>query len=197
MNSLFMSFFLYLKYMEHFYEDLEGWARMGEQGDLFEIITDDLTGKLTIAEIGVYQGRGTALICVNLINKGIEFEYHAIDHFNGSLEHDNNIDYESITRNNLKPLEGLINIHKNDSIKQSTLFPDHYFDIVYIDASHDYESVKEDIHAWLPKVKPGGYICGDDYCTSWDGVYNAVNEIFGKDNIKVVGEQQQWYVKRL
>ncbi len=183
--------------MEHFYEDLEGWARMGEQGDLFDIITDDLSGNLTIAEIGVYQGRGTALICVNLINKGIEFEYHAIDHFNGSLEHDNKIDYETIARSNLKPLEGLINIHKNDSITQSTLFPDRYFDIVYIDASHDYESVKEDIHAWLPKVKPGGYICGDDYCTSWAGVYNAVNEIFGKDNIKVVGEQQQWYIKRL
>lgn len=183
--------------MEHFYENIEGWARMDEQGELFDIITDDLTGKLTIVEIGVYQGRGTALICVNLINKGIDFEYHAIDHFKGSEEHNNNIDYETIARNNLNPLDGLIHIHNNDSLTQCELFPDQYFNIVYIDASHDYESVKKDINAWLPKVKPGGYICGDDYCTAWIGVYDAVNEIFGKDNIKVVGIQQQWYIKYL
>ena len=183
--------------MKHFYENIEGWARMDEQGILFDTITDDLTGKLTIAEIGVYRGRGTALICVNLINKGIEFEYHAIDHFNGSLEHDKGVDYETIARNNLIPLEGLINIHTNDSISQSELFPDQYFDIVYIDASHDYESVKNDLTAWLPKVKPGGYICGDDYSTSWVGVYDAVNEMFGEDNIKTVGIQKQWYVKYL
>jgi len=186
-----------MKIIDHFYDAIQGWARPDEQGVLFDIITNDLYGKLTIAEIGVYQGRGTALICVNLINKGIEFEYHAIDHFKGSLEHDNTIDYETITKNNLASLENLIHIHKNDSIAQSKLFPDEYFDIIYIDASHDYESVKNDILAWSPKLKSGGYMCGDDYCTGWIGVYDAVNELFGKDNIKTVGTQQQWYLKLL
>lgn len=181
--------------MEHFYETIEGWGRPDEQGVLFNTITKDFTDKIKIAEIGVYQGRSTSIICVDLINKGVDFEYHAIDHFKGSLEHNKNLDYETITRRNLEPILDRITIHVNDSISQSKLFMDEYFDIVYIDASHDYDSVKLDIQSWLPKVKKGGYICGDDYCTSWIGVYDVVNEIFGKNNVNTVGVQMQWYVK--
>lgn len=36
-------------------------------------------------------------------------------------------------------------------------------DYLYIDAAHDYESVRADLRAWLPHVKPGGLILGDDY----------------------------------
>lgn len=182
--------------MDHFYENIKGWGQPWEQGELFELITNNLSGKLKIAEIGIYQGRSTALICVNLINKGFDFEYHAIDHFEGSPEHMKGIDYETITRENLKPIEGLINIYRNDSISQSKMYEDDYFDIVYIDGAHDYNSVKNDILSWLPKVKTGGYICGDDYCTCWPGVYEAVNEMFGLENISTIGKQQQWWVRK-
>jgi predicted O-methyltransferase YrrM len=36
-------------------------------------------------------------------------------------------------------------------------------DYLYIDAAHDYASVKADLEAWVPHVKPGGLILGDDY----------------------------------
>lgn len=55
-------------------------------------------------------------------------------------------------------------------------------DIVYIDADHTYGAVRDDIAAWLPKVKTGGWIGGHDYVNrrNW-GVIRAVNEAFGKD----------------
>jgi hypothetical protein len=40
-------------------------------------------------------------------------------------------------------------------------FDDHSFDIVYIDAEHDYASVKADIEAWKPKARY--MIAGHDY----------------------------------
>ena len=99
----------------------------------------------------------------------------------------------SITLENLKPIEGKVKIIKNDSLNECKNYPDSFFDIVYIDASHDYESVKEDILTWLPKVKQGGIICGDDYVHGWPGVVKAVDEVFdGKVN--KVG-YQQWWVK--
>ena len=47
-----------------------------------------------------------------------------------------------------------------------------------------YEAILADIHAWLPKVKIGGFIGGHDYgniAEPLNGVQKAVDEIFGGD----------------
>jgi len=36
-------------------------------------------------------------------------------------------------------------------------------DYLYVDADHSYESVMADLHAWVPHVRRGGLILGDDY----------------------------------
>ena len=51
---------------------------------------------------------------------------------------------------------------KMTSIEASKQYADGSLDFVYIDADHAYASVVEDINAWKPKVKPGGYIAGHD-----------------------------------
>lgn len=55
---------------------------------------------------------------------------------------------------------------------------DNLFDFIFIDAMHDYESVKADIAMCLPKLKMGGIMAFHDYgdWTGWDGVTRAVNE---------------------
>ena len=52
------------------------------------------------------------------------------------------------------------------SLEASKLFNDDFFDWVFLDADHKYESVKEDLKAWFPKVKKGGIFCGHDYLNS-------------------------------
>lgn len=60
------------------------------------------------------------------------------------------------------------------SLKAAHLIADH-LDFVYIDAGHDYESVRRDLEAWHKKLVPsGGVLCGDDY---FDG--NKFNTDFG------------------
>lgn len=181
--------------MDHFFEKIDGWSSMGDQGNLIKNILNHVNGdKINIAEIGVYKGRATAIFNVELINRNIDYNYYAIDHFLGSEEHDNTVDYYSIALENLNPIIDKINLIKNDSINESEKYPDNYFDIVYIDASHDYESVKKDIIAWLPKVKDGGIICGDDYVGGWPGVVKAVNEVIGE--VQVIGHQQWFKIKK-
>jgi predicted O-methyltransferase YrrM len=182
--------------MDHFYEKIFGWSQEKEQGLLLDTILPfvKINQKLKIAEIGVFQGRCTAMWNVILTNKNIPYEYHAIDHFEGSAEHDKNIDYYSLAKENLAPILDKINLIKNDSYSQSKEYEDEYFDIVYIDASHDYHSVKKDIDAWYPKVKKNGIIAGDDYHPGWEGVMRAVNDEFPERAI--VGVQQWWHVKK-
>jgi hypothetical protein len=65
-----------------------------------------------------------------------------------------------------------------DSIAASQLFRDASLDWVHLDARHDYVSVKADIGAWLPKVKPGGWLSGDDYDeVKWPEVVRAVGDL--------------------
>jgi len=50
-----------------------------------------------------------------------------------------------------------------DAVKD---FEDESLDFVYIDGDHCFEAVVADIAAWLPKVRKGGIISGDDYFRS-------------------------------
>mgnify|MGYP001161016714 CR=1 FL=1 len=56
-----------------------------------------------------------------------------------------------------------IQIIDNYSYEASMLFPDEYFDYIYIDGEHTYTAVTNDLNYWYPKLKKNGSIYGDDY----------------------------------
>src|SRR5687768_10188349 len=63
----------------------------------------------------------------------------------------------------------------SDSVTASRLFGAASLEWVHLDARHDYASVKADIEAWLPKVKVGGWLSGDDYDQQkWPDLVRAV-----------------------
>jgi len=65
-----------------------------------------------------------------------------------------------------------------DSLAASRLFADTSLEWVHLDARHDYASLKADIEAWLPKVKRGGWLSGDDYDElKWPEVIKAVEDL--------------------
>ena len=70
-----------------------------------------------------------------------------------------------------------LRVLRTDSVAASKMFPDEYFDFVYIDGDHRYEYVVLDIKSWLPKVKKRGILGGHDYGNEI-GVNKAVDEYF-------------------
>lgn len=86
----------------------------------------------------------------------------------------------------------IASIHCVGSSIGATFFDDQTVDFVFIDGDHNYEGIKADIPAWLPKVKNGGVIAGHDYA-GFEGVRRAVTEAFGPTGF--VQRGSSWWKK--
>ena len=62
----------------------------------------------------------------------------------------------------LEPVKGYYNLIKETSNTAVHKYSDGTIDFLMIDGDHTYEAVKEDILNFLPKMKVGGVITGDD-----------------------------------
>jgi hypothetical protein len=82
---------------------------------------------------------------------------------------------------NIDPVKNNINIVRELSWEAPLKYNDNSLEFIFIDASHDYESVKKDILSWLPKLKENGVMAGHDY--NHPPVLTAVNEVLDVNNI--------------
>ena len=133
-----------------------------------------------VAEVGVYKGVSTRQIlgsCSDILD-----EYWAIDPF---MKYEQmNADWDALYRRVCAymieyPKLRALRLTSEESVK---LFPKGYFDLVFIDANHHYDFIKQDLNLWKPLVRKGGILSGHDYKQGgqfpfW-GVYTAVNEMF-------------------
>lgn len=94
---------------------------------------------------------------------------------------------------------------RDKSVDACTQFSDNSLDMVYIDGDHTYAGVVQDIESWWPKVKAGGYLCGDDYGAGKTGkgfeygVVEAVDEFAQEHDLDLKiyqSGQSQWLIKK-
>lgn len=160
--------------MDHFYNTIYGWFD-------FEPVYSDMVNKhgdgAHFVEVGAFYGKSSAYLAVEIVNSQKNIKLDIVDTWRGSEEHqENGWDRQDpmindtafdIFEQNMLPVKGHYTPIKLPSVEASKLYADESLDFVYIDAAHDYDSIKADVEAWLPKVKVGGYLCGHDYIT-WD-----------------------------
>lgn len=147
-----------------------------------------------IAELGVLGGDLSSWLLSHLKPT----ELHLADLYNCADSHDHNRftrkQHESFIRSRFdKEIEeGQVFIKKGYSWDIMKTYPDNYFDIIYIDAAHDYSSVKKDLEQSSRTIKEDGYIIMNDYimydhlAMSKYGVVEATNEFCVKHNWEVL-----------
>lgn len=136
-----------------------------------------------MAEIGSYSGDSTEIFA-EVCN-----EIYCIDPWQNGYDPNDAASHLYPMHLVEKQFDMLMKLHSNiqkfkmKSEEAVKLFHDNQFDFVYIDGNHSYESVKEDIKAWLPKIKHTGWIAGHDYNNRHHPeVKRAVLETIGSPN---------------
>ena len=132
-------------------------------------LAEQATTRHRVVEIGSFRGRSTRALGAH--SPGLVW---AVDTWIPSRY------TQDVTMADFKQnMEGLENVYPMpcSSAHAAWAFGGREFDMIFIDASHDYESVKADILAWRPLLAPGGLLCGHDFDPYWPGVMKAVTEL--------------------
>lgn len=133
---------------------------------------------LNIIEVGSYQGESTyefakrfkTVTAVDPWLTGYD-ERDAASRINGDA-------VESAFDKRLSEFSNVIK-KKMKSVEYAELVEDASVDVVYIDGDHRPESVLKDLKAWIPKIKPNGFLTGHDAWTE------RVKTPIAKCNLKI------------
>lgn len=133
---------------------------------------------LTCAEVGVAQGDFSRQI----IDRMCPAQLYLIDAWQEADGRYGHARRQVETELRAEIASGQVALRPGWSWDELEKLADASLDWVYIDAAHDYDSVRRDLAAANGKVRAGGWICGHDY-TLWSskginrwGVVEAVNE---------------------
>lgn len=125
--------------------------------------------EIVIVEVGSFLGNGSTQVIIEAM-KGHKAVLYCVDTWEGNQNVDWHVELareyslldtflyhvqKSGARNFVKPMI-------MESKDAALIFKDKSCNIVFIDADHSYEQVKNDNEMWLPKVKQGGILCGHD-----------------------------------
>lgn len=149
----------------------------------------------TIIEIGSWHGKSSRAIGDNLIDGGI---LYCVDTWAGSVvEQDTNHSsaklkegdhaFYEFLQNNFDLIQaGKIIPIRMTSKNAAALFKEKgiFADLIFIDASHEYKDVCEDIDAWKDVLKEDGLFSGHDF-HAWVGVDQAVSDKLVSFNVGI------------
>ena len=180
--------------IEHFHNKIFGYS----DDTYFSIIRDAVKrfpSGSHFVEVGALLGKSSSYIAVEIANSGKNINYDVIDHWLGSSEHTDvkelqDIDMFDTFTKNMKPVEKYYNAIKASSVDGATLYEDESLEFVMIDGDHSQSAVENDISSWLPKIKSGGLLAGDDYGDA--GVKAACKNLLANNSH---GEFSYWTTK--
>jgi SAM-dependent methyltransferase len=187
--------------------DLQGW---GSNSEIFKKYFDIVNPKLVI-EVGSWKGASAIHMAKTLREKYDDFEIVCVDTWLGSVEHWEGtgdfidrqqhgratIYYQFLSNVIHEGLTDYITPFPIDSLNAAEFFKRKNIkpDIVYIDAGHEYTSVKCDLYEYSQVLREGGYMIGDDW--HHEPIKRAAIELFTDNDAspeKVIEETDNKFV---
>jgi len=150
-----------------------------------------LTGDLTIAEVGVENGLNALRLLKNLNIK----KMYLVDWYKPNYTYTEELvaEQRKHAETILEPYRDKIEWIIADSVEAAKGIEE--LDYVYIDGDHSFEGVYRDIVAWYPKVKKGGIIGGHDF-SCFEDCRNGIMKFVLENDLICSFQFQDWWVKK-
>jgi hypothetical protein len=186
--------------MNHFYQTIDGFMSH-KNTVMLDIVLDSFPAGGCWVELGAWTGKSTAYCVVELLQREKFGKFYCVDTWDGGIElAEQDIikskSLQQVFEHNVAPVLDLIVPIKSLSWDGARQFDNDSVDFCYVDAGHTYDCVIQDLHAWWPKIRPGGRFGGDDYTKGHPGVQKAVWEFFGERDLKVRRSGRCWLVDK-
>jgi predicted O-methyltransferase YrrM len=139
-----------------------------DRSALREIVRRVTRPGMRVAEIGSWLGNGSTRTILDAMAGVPRARLLCVDTWQGSPGVDRHsriaaeFDVLATFKRNTADAADRIDIRIGDGAAAARAYPSRAFDLVFIDADHRYSAVRADIAAWLPKIRPGGILCGHD-----------------------------------
>lgn len=168
------------------WEDVFGWF---DFEDIYEEAVRRAPEHAVFVEVGCLHGRSTAFMAQTIEKSRKPITFYAVDTWPKELG-----GFDNFWSNmSACKLTDYVKPVMHSSVEASRLFADESLDFVFIDADHSTDAVFADMTAWLPKVKPGGFLAGHDYY--FDSVQKAVHEFF-KEPDRFQIRKSSWFYQK-
>lgn len=153
--------------------DIHGWF---DFRDFYDYVAQKVGIGGIFVEVGSWKGKSAVYLAHRIEDLGNKEDVSIIcvDTFLGDGDTGQAEVYDEFMENRENAEAGISVMRLTSCAAARSKFSVGCLDGVFLDAAHDYESVKADIAAWLPKVKPGGIFAGHDIDSP--GVLQAVQE---------------------
>lgn len=171
------------------WDQLEGWF---DYESLYQQIATQYKNAVLV-EVGSWLGRSVAFLANISESNNSNNKIYAIDNWDGlepnymeEIKQKYGKSIFEIFKDNMRDcgFENVVTPIVSCSWEAAEKFENESCDFIFIDADHAYESVKKDILAWYPKLKPNGVFAGHDIFA--DQIKQAATDALGTFN-------KSWY----
>lgn len=125
----------------------------------YDWVIDEAKPGAHLVEVGVAAGRSLIYLADKARSKNKQIVIDGVDSFSNTFA------TEKMCRHflDLTNTANLVNLIVKDQILAASDYADNSLDMVLLDADHSYNGTLDGIEAFLPKIKHGGILAGDDY----------------------------------
>lgn len=145
------------------YQNVPGFLHGAEPAYRWFLDHLPLHRPITWVEVGVLEGQTCLWLADQILTRDLPITLHAVDHFQGyaGIAPGLKERFDANTAEMQEAMGSRFVVHELSSTDAAKDFPISSVDVVWLDADHSYKAAREDILAWYPTLRYGGYL-GDN-----------------------------------